>query len=81
MQPTGSEPVNASNMDVAQKGEFNEQHQIATKHVVLRDPSMFCTIHQTPQTSTQSKVVSVHNGDNHEPIQPFDEIVSVRQPW
>ncbi len=26
-------------------------------------------------------MVSVHNDDNHEPIQPFDEVVSVQQPW
>jgi len=26
-------------------------------------------------------VVNVHNGDNHEPIQPFDEVIYVQQPW
>jgi hypothetical protein len=26
-------------------------------------------------------VVSVHNDDNHEPIEPFDEVVYVQQPW
>jgi hypothetical protein len=26
-------------------------------------------------------VVNVHNDDNHEPIQPFDEVVYVQQPW
>jgi hypothetical protein len=26
-------------------------------------------------------VVNVHNDDNHEPIQSFDEVVSVQQPW
>jgi hypothetical protein len=42
---------------------------------------MLSTIHQTPQTSTESRVVNVHNGDNHKPIQLFDEIVFVWQPW
>jgi hypothetical protein len=31
--------------------------------------------------TTQLRVVSVHNDDNHEPIQPFDEVVSIQQPW
>jgi hypothetical protein len=39
---------------------------------------MLSTTHQTPQTSTQPKVMSVHNGA---PIQLFDEVVSIRQPW
>jgi hypothetical protein len=30
----GNELVNASNVDVAQRGEINEQHQNATKQVV-----------------------------------------------
>jgi hypothetical protein len=42
---------------------------------------MLSTTHQIPQTSTQSKVVNVHNGNNHEPIKLFDEIVFVRQLW
>ncbi len=47
-----------------------------------RNPIVFSTTHQkTPQTITQSKVVNVHNDDNHEPIQSFDEVVSVQQPW
>jgi hypothetical protein len=25
--------------------------------------------------------MNVHNGDNHEPVQPFDEVVFVQQPW
>ncbi len=54
--------MNASNMDVTQRGEINEQHQNASKQVVQKDPIMFSTIRQTPQTSTQLKVVSVHNG-------------------
>lgn len=46
-----------------------------------KDPVVFSTIHQTPQTSIQPKVVSVQNGDNHEPIQLFDKVVFVQQPW
>ncbi len=42
---------------------------------------MLSTIHrETPQTITQPKIVNVHNDDNHEPIQPFDEVIYVRQP-
>ncbi len=26
-------------------------------------------------------MVNVHNDDNHEPIQMFDEVISVQQPW
>jgi hypothetical protein len=49
---------------------------------VLRDPITFATTHKkTPQTITQPRVVNVHNGDNHELVQPFDEVVYVRQPW
>jgi len=73
--------MNASNVGATQRGEVNEQHQNATKHVVQRDPIMFFTIHQTPQTSTQLRVMNVHNDGNHEPIQPFDEVVSIQQPW
>ncbi len=36
---------------------------------------------KTPQTITQPKVVSVHNDDDHEHDQPFNEIIYVRQPW
>jgi hypothetical protein len=69
VQPIGDEPVNAPNMDVAQRGEVNEQHQNVTKPVVQRDPVVFSTTHQeTPRIITQLKVVNVHNDDNHEPI-------------
>jgi hypothetical protein len=76
----GNEPMNASNVHVAQRGEVNEQHQNVAKHIVQRDPIVLYTTHQTPQTSTQSKVVNVHNVGNHEPIEPFDKVVSIRQP-
>jgi hypothetical protein len=33
----------------------------------------------TPQTSTQPRIVSVHNGDNHEYVQQFDEVVFAQQ--
>jgi hypothetical protein len=37
------------------------------------------TTHQeTPRTITQPKVVSVHNDENHELVQLFDEVVSVQ---
>jgi hypothetical protein len=26
-------------------------------------------------------VVNVHNDDNHENVQPLDEVISVQQPW
>jgi hypothetical protein len=49
---------------------------------VQRDLVTLSTTHQkTPWTITQPKVVSVHNDDNHEPIQSFNEVVFVRQPW
>jgi hypothetical protein len=49
---------------------------------VRKDPTVFSTIHQTsPQTSTQPWVVNVHHEDNHELVQPFDEVVFARQPW
>jgi hypothetical protein len=35
----------------------------------------------TPQTSTQPRVVSVHNGDNHELVQQFHEVVFAQQQW
>jgi hypothetical protein len=44
--------------------------------IVKTDPTTLSTIHQeTPRTTTQPRVVNVHNGDNHEPIQPFDEVI------
>jgi hypothetical protein len=43
---------------------------------------VFSTTHQTtPETSTQPWVVNVHHDDNHELVQPFDEVVFARQPW
>ncbi len=77
VQPMGNESMNASNMDATQRGEVNEQNQNATKQVVQKDPVVLSTSHQTPQTSTQLKVMNVHNGDNHEPIQLFDEVISI----
>jgi hypothetical protein len=47
---------------------------------VQKDPTMLSTTHQTPQTSTQLKVVNVHNGDNHEPIQRINEFFFIQQP-
>jgi hypothetical protein len=40
VQPIINELANAPNMDVAQKGKINEQHQNATKLFVLRDPTV-----------------------------------------
>jgi len=78
----GDEPMNAPNMDVTQRGEISEQHQNVAKPVVQKNLVVLSTIHQeTPQTITQPKVVNVHNGDNHEPIQTFDEVIYVQQPW
>ncbi len=52
------------------------------KLIVQKILVMLSIIHQaTPQTSTQPWVVSLYHDDNHEPIQPFDEIVSTRQRW
>ncbi len=69
MQPMGNELVNAPKMDATQRGEVNEQHQNVKKSVIQRNLVAFSTIHQeTSQTITQSRVVSVHNDDNHEPI-------------
>jgi hypothetical protein len=49
---------------------------------VQKDPTVLSTIHQvTPQTITQTQAVNVHDDDNHELIQPCDEIVSIKQPW
>ncbi len=47
-----------------------------------KDPTTLSTIHQeTPRTLTQSWEVNVHHDDNHEHVQPFDEVVFTRQPW
>jgi hypothetical protein len=49
---------------------------------VQKDPTALSTTYQkTPRTTTQPQVVNVYHDDNHEPIQPFDEVVFVRQPW
>ncbi len=49
----GDEPVNAPNMDAAQKGEVNEQHQNVVKLIMQRDSIAFSTTHQeTPRTIT-----------------------------
>jgi hypothetical protein len=77
LQPMEIESVNASNMDATQRGKVNEQNQNATKQVVQKYPIVLSTTHQTPQTSTQLKVMNAHNGDNHEPIHSFDEVVYV----
>jgi len=42
---------------------------------------MSTTHKKTPWTITQLRVVNVHNDDNHELIQSFDEVVSIQQPW
>jgi hypothetical protein len=40
---------------------------------------MFSTTHQeTPQTIAQPRVMNVYNDDNHELVQPFDEVVFVQ---
>ncbi len=78
----GNKLVNAPNTDATQRGEVNEQHQNAVEPVVQKDATVFSTIHQaSPQTSTQLHVVNVHHDDSHEHVQPFDEVVSIRQPW
>jgi hypothetical protein len=70
MQPMGDELVNAPNTNAAQRGEVNEKHQYVAKPIVQRDLVALSTTHQEiPRTITQPKVVSVHNDDNHEPIQ------------
>jgi len=49
---------------------------------VYRDLVALSTTHQeTPRTITQPRVVSVHNDDNHEIVEPFDEVIFVQQPW
>jgi hypothetical protein len=68
----GDEPMNAPNMDASQRGKINEQHQNVIDSVVQRDLTTFSTTHQeTPRTTTQPRVVNVHNGDNHELVQSF----------
>jgi hypothetical protein len=65
----GNELVNAPKTDATQRGEVNEQHQNVEKSVIERNLVAFSTIHQkTSQTITQSRVVSVHNDDNHEHV-------------
>jgi hypothetical protein len=65
----GNELVNAPKTDATQRGEVNEQHQNVEKSVIQRNLIAFSTIHQeTSQTITQSRVVSVHNDDNHEHV-------------
>jgi hypothetical protein len=82
MQPMGNELVNAPNTNATQRGEANEQHQNVAKPIMQKDLVALSTIHQeTPRTITEPKVVSVHNDDNHEPIQSFNEVVYVQQPW
>jgi hypothetical protein len=50
--------------------------------IMQRNPIALLTTHQeTPWTITQLRVVSVHNDDNHELIQLFDEVISIQQPW
>ncbi len=71
----GDEHVNAPNTNVAQRGEVNEQHQNVVEPIVQRDPVALSTTHQkTPRTITQPKVMNVHNDDNHEQVQSFDEV-------
>jgi hypothetical protein len=41
----GNELVNAPNMDVAQRGEINEQHQNLAKLVVHRNPTTLLITH------------------------------------
>ncbi len=74
--------MNAPNMDVAQRGEVNEQHQNVAKPVVQKDLVVLSTTHQeTPRTTTQPRVMNIYNGDNHELVQSFDEVISIRKPW
>jgi hypothetical protein len=69
--------MNAPNMAATQKGGTNEQHQNASDPIVQKNPIALSTTHQiTPHTLTQPWEMNVHHDDNHEPIQPFDEIVS-----
>jgi hypothetical protein len=44
---------------------------------VQKNPTALSTIRQiTPHTLTQPWEMNVHHDDNHEPVQPFDEVVS-----
>jgi hypothetical protein len=54
-----------SNVDATQRGKVHEQHQNETIQVVQRDLTTPFNIHQTPQISTQQKILSVQNGDNN----------------
>jgi hypothetical protein len=60
----GNESI-ISNVDAAQRGKVNKQRQNETTQVVQRDLTILFNIHQTPQISTQQKVLSVQNGDNN----------------
>jgi len=39
------------------------------------------TQQETPCTITQPQVMNVYHDDNNELVHPFDEIVSIQQPW
>jgi hypothetical protein len=54
-----------SNVDAAQRGKVNEQHQNETTQFVQRDLTTLFNIHQTPQMSTQQRVLNVQNGDDN----------------
>jgi hypothetical protein len=45
MQPMEIKHMNALNMDAAQRGKVNEQHQNVVEQVVERDPTVFSTTH------------------------------------
>jgi hypothetical protein len=46
--------------------------------IVQKNLATLSTTHQeTPRTTTQPHVVNLYHDDNHEPIQPFDEVVFV----
>lgn len=75
VQPMGNELVNVSNVNVAQKENDFEWHQNETTQVVQRNQAVLSNTHQTPQISTQQRAVNVQNGDNHEHVQLFDEVV------
>jgi hypothetical protein len=47
----GDEPMNAPNIDVAQRGEVNEQHQNVAEPIVQRNPVALSTIHQENTTN------------------------------
>jgi hypothetical protein len=51
---------------------------------IKMQPNKLCKKTQScslPQTLTQPRVASVHNGDNHEHVQLFDEVFYTWQPW